>query len=92
MFDLVQTWKESNKTQVEFAREHNITLSKFRYWIHKSRVTSGESLSSGFIRISGNGFSMKGANDEIRLHYPNGTWLSLPSGIPVSVLKTLIYF
>ena len=90
MFALVESWQESDKTQIEFARENGLTVSKFRYWIHKFRTQNSDVSSSGFIQLSGNGFSVSGANNEIRLDYPNGVSLSLPSGTSISVLKNLI--
>ncbi len=92
MFELVETWKQSGLTQIEFARDHNLTLSKFRYWVHKSRALGPDYASSGFVRFSGNGFSLNGTTGEIRLHYPNGVWLSLPGNTPVPVLRTLVDF
>ena len=90
MFALVESWRESDKTQNEFARENGLTVSKFRYWIHKCRTQNSDVSSSGFIQLSGNGFSVKCANNEIRLHYPNGVSLSLPADTSLSVLKNLI--
>jgi hypothetical protein len=90
MFALVESWRESDKTQIEFARDHNLTVSKFRYWVHKSRAFGSDGASSGFIRIPGNGFSGSGVNNEIQLHYPNGVSLSLPADTSLSVLKNLI--
>ncbi|MFW6246471.1 MAG: IS66 family insertion sequence element accessory protein TnpA [Tangfeifania sp.] len=92
MLALVESWQKSCITQAEFARQHNVTLSKFRYWVHKSKGQNSNSLTRDFIRLSGNGFSLSGANNEIRLHYPNGVWLSLPGNTPVPVLKTLVDF
>jgi len=90
MLALVESWQESGITQAEFARQHNVTLSKFRYWVHKSKGQNSDSLTPGFIRLSGNGFSVSGTNNEIRLDYPNGVSLSLPAGIPLTVLKRLV--
>lgn len=90
MFELVATWKQSGLTQIEFARENDLTVSKFRYWVHKSRAFGSDDASSGFVRISGNVFSLNGTSGEIHLHYPNGVWLSLPGNTPVPVLKTLV--
>ena len=92
MLALVESWLESDKTQIEFAREHGLTISKFRYWVHKCAAQNSDGTSSGFIRVSGNGFSLSGATNEIRLHYPNGVWVSLPAVTPVSALKTLVDF
>lgn len=91
MLALVETWRESGKTQVEFAGDNGITVSKFRYWVHQSRNLSNSSLpSSGFIRVSGNNLPLNATSDEVRLRYPNGVLLSLPAGIPLPVLKSLI--
>lgn len=35
MLFLVESWWKSDKTQIEFAREHGLAISKFRYWVHK---------------------------------------------------------
>lgn len=90
MLALVESWRESGMTQSEFSRQHNVTLSKFRYWVYKSKRQNRDSITSDFIQLSGNGFSLSGANNEIRLHYPNGVSLSLPAGMPLSALKNLI--
>lgn len=92
MLELVETWKQSGLTQIQFAREHNLSLSTFRYWVYKSRRLDVTDASSGFVRLSGNDFSLGSTPGEIRLHYPNGVWLSLPGNTPVSVLKTLVDF
>jgi hypothetical protein len=91
MHALVASWRESDKTQIEFARENGLTVSKFRYWVHKSRNISDSNLpSSGFIRISDNNLQLNETGNTIRLHYPNGVSLSLPAGTSLSVIKNLI--
>src|SRR6056297_118436 len=91
MLTLVESWQESDKTQIEFARENGLTVSKFRYWVHRFRnLSDSHSSSSGFIRISGNNLPLNETGNTIRLHYPNGVSLSLPSGTSISVLKNLI--
>jgi len=91
MLALVESWRESNKTQIEFARENGVAISKFRYWVYKSRNINDTNLpSSGFIRISGNNLPLKENGNAIRLYYPNGVSLSLPAGTSLSVLKNLI--
>lgn len=90
MLALVESWQESGITQAEFASQHNVTLSKFRYWVHKSKRQNSDDSSCGFIQLSGDGFSVSGANNEIRLHYPNGVSLSLPAGTSLTVLKSLV--
>jgi len=38
MLSLVESWQQPSMTQNEFARQNHITLSRFRYWVHKSRT------------------------------------------------------
>jgi hypothetical protein len=35
MFSLIQIWKGSGKTQLEFCKEKDIAYSKFHYWLKK---------------------------------------------------------
>ena len=81
MEDLIAQWRESGKTQKDFAKEHDIRLSKLRYWIRKNRE---EREQEGFLS-----FSLPGENS-IRLLYPNGIELQMPAGTPVSVIRSLL--
>lgn len=91
MLAFVESWRESDKTQIEFARENGLTVSKFRYWVQKSRNLIDKDLpSSGFIRISGSNLPLNEPDSVIRLHYPNGVSLSLPAGTSLRVVKNLI--
>ncbi len=84
MQSLVGQWEESGLSQAKFAAQHNITLVKFRYWIHK--LKPGADDNSAFIQL--NGFGIQG----ISLRYPNGVELTLPLQTPVGVLRSLIQF
>jgi len=84
MQTLVSQWKESGLSQAKFAAQHNLTLVKLRYWIHK--LKTGADDDSAFIQL--NGFGIQG----ISLRYPNGVELTLPVQTPVSVLRSLIQF
>jgi len=78
---LVEEWQESGMTQKDFSREHNINLSRLRYWIRKNRE---EMSREGFLS-----FSLPGENI-IRLLYPNGIELQMPAGTPVKVIRSLL--
>jgi len=78
---LVEEWRESGMTQKDFSREHNIKLSRLRYWIRKNRE---EMSPEGFLS-----FSLPGENT-IRLLYPNGIELQMPAGTPVQVIRSLL--
>ena len=81
---LVIQWKESGLSQAKFAAQHNITLVKLRYWIHKLKPATDDD--DAFIQL--NGFGIQG----IILRYPNGVELTLPVQTPVGVLRSLIQF
>jgi hypothetical protein len=36
MFALVKQWEESGNSQHDFAEKHQISPSKFKYWIRKA--------------------------------------------------------
>ncbi len=37
MFELVEQWQQSGKSQHQFSAEHNIKLATFSYWVKKER-------------------------------------------------------
>jgi transposase-like protein len=84
MLSLIDNWKESGMSQVEFAREHQIGLAKFRYWINQQR--KGQAAGPAFVEL--NSFSQTG----IRIRYPNGVELCLPAQTSVVVIRSLINF
>lgn len=84
MLSLVDRWKESGMSQVDFARSHQVDLSKFRYWVCRQRKDQGGD--PAFIEL--NGFSLP----DINIRYPNGVELSLPAQTSVVVLRSLINF
>ena len=82
MEDFIEKWRKSGMTQKDFAKEHDIRLSKLRYWIRKSRE---EREPEGFLS-----FSLPGGENVISLLYPNGIELHMPAGTPVSVIRSLL--
>lgn len=82
MLDLVSRWKQSGQTQGQFAAEHDLKLSKLRYWIYKAR--NNGIMDTPFIELGTQ------AEVGIQVRFPNGVELSLPTGMPVSEIKKLI--
>ena len=62
MLSLIARWKESGMSQVDFARSHQVELTKFRYWV--SRQRKDQRGAPDFIEL--NGFSLPGINISIR--------------------------
>lgn len=82
MAALIRELKESGLSQSAFAQEHNLKLTKLRYWIRKQHTSDvGE---SGFIQIGGSSLQTIG------LHFPNGVELTLPLQTPVSIIRSLV--
>ena len=82
MFDLVAQWKVSGKTQTAFAREQQIGLHTFKYWLEKFR--SKDDQQGSFIRLERNTLA------DIRVRYPNGVELLVPAHTSMATLGSLI--
>jgi len=64
MFKLVEEYENSGLTQKEFARQHEIKLPTFTYWLRKKRSTAA----SGFLELR----PPQELDDCLEIHYPNG--------------------
>jgi len=84
MLTLVEQWQQSGMSQTEFAKVHDITLVKLRYWICRWR--QNDNSTSGFIQL--NGYS----GQDISIRFPNGVELMLPAHAPVGLIKSLINY
>jgi hypothetical protein len=82
MRELVNRWEASGQPQKKFAREYNLNLHTFKYWIYKFR--RDDQSPEGFIRLGDIPAS------EINLRYPNGVELLVPTNTPAAVLIDLI--
>ena len=51
MFNLIEQWKESEKTQKQFSSEQGIKYSTFLYWMKKYRQSSTDSQNNGFLPL-----------------------------------------
>ena len=50
MFELVEQWQQSGKSQKQFSGENHIKLSKFIYWVQKHRQSNVSN--QGFASLS----------------------------------------
>ncbi len=82
MYELVEQWNVSGKTQAEFAREQQIGFHTFKYWLQKFR---GKDDGQGrFIPLE------RIALADIRVRYPNGVELLVPAHTPTTTLVGLV--
>jgi hypothetical protein len=51
MFSLIEVWKSSGKSQIEFCKEKAIAYPKFHYWLGKYSRQSSEPRQGSFARI-----------------------------------------
>jgi len=83
MRKLVALWEASELNQRDFARQYEISVDCFKYWLYKLRRE--DKTPKDFIRLD-----TVGAHQGINLRYPNGVELSVPANTPASVLIELI--
>ena len=82
---LVEQWQQSDYSQREFARMHQINYHTFRYWIAKLQKTT--EAPEDFVELSS-----PMTDHQLCLRYPNGVELYLPVATPRSIIQELIRF
>ena len=51
MFELVEQWKQSNKSMKTFAEENNLTYFTFQYWCRKFKEKKKSKLSDSAVEF-----------------------------------------
>jgi len=76
MFDLVDQWKASGKSQKAFCHDHDMKPGTFGYWVGKKK-RSEEPATGGFALVD-----MTGAPSgrQVEITYPNGVRLLIGHG------------
>lgn len=72
MYNLVDSWASSGKTQKEYCEESGIKSGTFSYWVSKKKAAL--SASSGFVKVDGGSGPCTAV---IEIGYPNGVKLTL---------------
>lgn len=73
MFDLIEQWQQSGKSQNQFSTEHNIKLATFGYWVKKYRQQKASE--TGFAKIDLSGRSGSAFSARIEIELGDGTIL-----------------
>lgn len=87
MFALAQAYLTSGLTQSRFCAAHQLTPSRFYYWLKRFRVQ--ESTGSGALpplQVSGEGVG----SGEVEISYPDGTRIYFSGPVPSGTLKSLL--
>jgi len=82
MLEHVTLWKSSGLNQAAYAKQEDINVHNFRYWIKKDQ--RGARPFDGFVHIG------QVPATEISLRYPNGVELYLPAHTPARTMLELI--
>jgi len=67
MFDLVEQWQQSGKSQQQFSVEHNIKLATFGYWVKKHRQQKASEIGFAKVDLGQHSNSFTAARIEIEL-------------------------
>lgn len=84
MYTLVSQWKNSNQSQKEFSRQHQINLHTFRYWAVKYN-NEQQNAPDEFISLD-----QVPSSGDICVRYPNGVELYVPMHTPYTTLLKLV--
>ena len=90
MFSIIQVWKESGKTQLEFCKEKDIAYSKFHYWLKKYNaqgVPSKESPAFMAVTVKKQPVVRSGT---LELVYPDGRRLIFHQDVDPSFVRALL--
>jgi len=84
MFSLIEKWQQSDQTQKDFCRGHDVKLATFHYWQKKYRNQNQKDI-SGFIPMEISSSDVR----TVEIRYPNGVILQLPA-LDLKLLKQLV--
>ena len=90
MFSLIQIWKESGRTQLDFCKEKDIAYSKFHYWLKKYNA-QGSTLeeSPAFMAVTVKKEPVVRAGT-LELVYPDGRRLIFHQDVDPSFVRALL--
>lgn len=89
MFSLIEIWKESGKTQLEFCREKDIAYSKFHYWLKKYNGQGSSQDSPAFMAVTVKKQPLAHAGT-LELVYPDGRRLIFHQDVDPSFVRALL--
>ena len=83
MFAHIKAWEESGRRREEFCKSRGISLYSFGYWRTRYLQEQGKK-QSAFIPIAPH------VEITLEIHYANGTYIKVPAGSPMSLVKSLV--
>lgn len=87
MFSLIEVWKTSGKTQLDFCKEKDLAYHKFHYWFRKyNHQNTPPEAGPAFVRMIPPTRSQGG----MELIYPDGRKLVFHQGVDAAFLRQLL--
>jgi len=86
MFTLIKTSMDSEISNKEFCKVHDLTPANFYYW--KKKYLESAIKSEKFIPVKVQ--SPFAFTNEIEICYPNGVHIKLPQGTDLSMIRSFI--
>ena len=83
MFELVDQWKQSGKSQKAFCEQMDLKVATFAYWIAKKKRSGQTRDGFALVDVSGE------VNQQMEITYPNGVKLTTSQG-DLSLISRLI--
>ncbi len=96
MFPLVEAYRNSEQTQIQFCQDHDLSVAVLGYWLRKYEAAAepvAEEVPSGtaWVELTPSAQAAPGAA-ALELIYPNGVRLRLPAGVAVAYVHQLIHY
>jgi hypothetical protein len=88
MFSLIEIWKTSGKTQIEYCKEKDIAYHKFHYWFRKYSRQGSEPVPGSFTQIKVG--SQPVSAGFMELIYPDGRKLVFNHAVDADFLRSLL--
>jgi len=90
MLGIMDRWHESSLRLLDYCESQNVSLSKFKYW--QKKFKKEQTIESGFKSVE----ILPPEPEElkslgfIKIEYPHGVMVQVPSDVDQSTLQTLI--
>ena len=86
MFEMVEEYQRSGKTQKQYSEQIGIAYAKFNYWVCKYRDHHQLQPAGGFLKVEAYAASQQ---QDMEIIYPNGVRIKA-QGLDLSLVSQLI--
>ena len=91
MFSLIEVWKGTTQSQLQFCKERELNYGRFQYWYRKYRaIHSGQTSDSKFFKQVILDTHLAIGTSAVELLFPDGRKLVFHSPVEASFLRHLL--